>query len=215
MTLKIRMTTLGPVSTNAYLIGDEDTKRAILIDPVDDAPALLKMAQDAGWTIALILATHAHFDHVLASAPLKEATGAPFAIHADAAATLPDMPARGKLYFGIEFPEAAVPDRLLTTEPETITLDGIRLETLFTPGHAPGHIAFYMREQDIVFSGDALFKGSVGRTDLPGSDHDLLMESIATKLMTLPDNVIVLSGHGEPTTIGAERATNPFLRHDQ
>ncbi len=112
---------------------------------------------------------------------------------------------------GTPFPEAAEPDRLLTTEPETIELGAIKLETLYTPGHAPGHLAFYMRDQGVVFSGDALFAGSIGRTDLPGSDHDLLMQSIREKLLTLPDETRVLSGHGKPTTIGTERATNPFL----
>jgi hydroxyacylglutathione hydrolase len=212
MTLKIKILTLGIVATNAYIIGDEDTRRAVLIDPVDDAPTLLKAAEDSGWSIALILATHAHFDHVLASADLKAATGAPFAIHPDAAATLPDIPERGRLFYGKLFPAAAEPDRLLTTESEIIEVDGIRLETLYTPGHAPGHIAFYMRDYDIVFSGDALFNGGIGRTDLPGSNHAQLMQSIHTRLLTLPDDTRVLSGHGDPTTIGHERAYNPFLR---
>jgi glyoxylase-like metal-dependent hydrolase (beta-lactamase superfamily II) len=212
MTIHIKAYTLGIVSTNAYLIGDAETNEAILIDPVDDAPILFEAAQEEEWTIKLILATHAHFDHVLASQPLKDMTNAPFALHADAAADLDGMPQRGLLYFGQRFPEAAKPDRLLTTESETIQVSGITLETLYTPGHAPGHISFFMPAERIVFSGDALFKGSIGRTDLPGGNHQQLINSITDKLFTLGDDVRVLPGHGDVTTIGKERQTNPYLQ---
>jgi glyoxylase-like metal-dependent hydrolase (beta-lactamase superfamily II) len=124
---------------------------------------------------------------------------------------LKNLPQTGLRFVGQLYPEAAEPDRLLTTESETITLGAIQLETLYTPGHAPGHLAFYMRDQDIVFSGDALFAGSVGRTDLPGSSWAVLERSIFDKLLTLPDQTRVLSGHGVMTTIGRERQTNPFL----
>lgn len=200
------------VSTNAYLIGDEDSKRAILIDPVDDAPQLFAGAQEEGWTIALILATHAHFDHVLASAELKQFTGAPFSLHADAAAMLESLPLQYQTFFGVRGPDAAKPDRLLTTESETIELDSIKLETLYTPGHAPGHISFYMPDEKIVFSGDALFAGSIGRTDLPGGNLQQLLASISSQLLSLDDDVLVLSGHGPQTTIGQERQKNPYLR---
>ena len=121
------------------------------------------------------------------------------------------MPASGIRFTGKAFPEAAEPDRLLTTESETIELGAIKFETLYTPGHAPGHIAFYMREAGMVISGDCLFAGSVGRTDLPGGDHDLLMRSIFDKLLPLGDDTKVLPGHMDLTTIGKERATNPFI----
>jgi len=212
VTLKIKSYTLGIVATNAYLIGDDVSKQAVLIDPVDEAQLLVDGAQEEGWEIALILATHAHFDHVLASAELKRLTGAPFALHAEAAATLESLPLHYQRYFGILGPQAAVPDRLLTTEPEIIEVGAIKLETLYTPGHAPGHISFNMPEQKIVFSGDALFAGSIGRTDLPGGNLQQLLNSISTKLLTLTDDTTVLSGHGEPTTIGQERSTNPFLQ---
>lgn len=211
MTLEIKYATLGLAATNTYLLADTETSEAILIDPVDQAETLVEMASDSGWTIKLILATHAHFDHVLASKQLKELTGAPFYIHTEAAELLKNLPETGIRFTGKTFPEAAVPDRLLTTEPETLTLGAITLETLYTPGHAPGHLAFFLRDHNIVFSGDALFAGSVGRTDLPGGDHPLLIRMIREKLLTLPDDVTVLPGHGQPTTIGRERATNPFL----
>jgi glyoxylase-like metal-dependent hydrolase (beta-lactamase superfamily II) len=212
MTIHVKVLTLGPIATNAYLIGDTESGDAVLIDPVDDAPRLHNAAADEGWTIRLILATHAHFDHVLASQPLKDLTGAPFAIHETAASWLRAVPQQGLLFFGSPFPEAAAPDRLLTTELETIEIGAIRLETLFTPGHAPGHISFYLPVQRLVFSGDSLFAGSIGRTDLPGGDYDTLIDSITGKLLPLGDDVRVLPGHGEATTIGHERRTNPFLQ---
>jgi glyoxylase-like metal-dependent hydrolase (beta-lactamase superfamily II) len=211
MSLAIKYVTLGIAATNAYVIGDEESGEAVLIDPVDQAETLVQVAEESNWKIRLILATHAHFDHVLASAKLKELTGAPFYIHHEAAEWLPLLPETGIRFTGQPFPEAAAPDRLLTTEPETIELGIIRLETLYTPGHAPGHLSFFMRDYGIVFSGDSLFAGTIGRTDLPGSDHALLLKSIREQLMTLDDAVTVLPGHGQPTTIGHERETNPYL----
>lgn len=211
MSIEIRILTLGIASTHCYILGDTDANEAVVIDPVDQAPLLHKTAQDAGWTIKLILATHAHFDHVLASKELKELTGAPFYIHGDSIPLLNNLPQSGVRFTGHAFPEAAQPDRLLTTEPEVIELGAIRFETLYTPGHAPGHIAFYMRDAGLVISGDCLFAGSVGRTDLPGGDHDLLMRSIFDKLIPLGDDTKVLPGHMDLTSIGKERATNPFI----
>ncbi len=211
MSIEIKQFTLGLAATHCYLVADTDTGSALVIDPVDNAQYIHKAAQDAGWTIKLILATHAHFDHVLASADLKAITGAPFYIHCDSLPLLKNLPQTGLRIAGRLFPEAAEPDRLLTSEPETLTLDAIRLETRFTPGHAPGHIAFYMPEGKLVFGGDCLFAGSIGRTDLPGCDYDLLMRSIFEQLLPLGDDTRVLPGHMDITTIGRERQTNPFL----
>ncbi len=212
MTIEIKMLTLGMVQTNAYLVGDTETGQAILIDPVADAETLYETSQSAGWSIDLILATHAHFDHVLASKAIKEMTDAPFYIHEDAVKWLKMLPQSGKMFGLGEFPEAAEPDRLLTTATETIELGAIKLETLYTPGHADGHLSFYMRDHDVVFSGDTLFKGSIGRTDLPGGDPARLMRSIVEQIIPLGDETQVLSGHGDPTTVGRERQVNPFLR---
>lgn len=211
MTIEIKQLTLGVVQTNAYLIGDTETNEAILIDPVDRADFLKQTADDAGWTIKLILATHGHFDHVLASKAIKELTNAPFWIHEDCVPTLEALPSRGKLFGLGEFPEAAKPDRLLNSEPETIDVGAIKLETLYTPGHAVGHLSFFMREQNILFSGDTLFFGSIGRTDLPGGNHELLLKSIREQLLPLGDDVVVLPGHMQQTSIGFERENNPFL----
>ena len=210
MSIRIKSLTLGPFATNAYLVADTETGNAILVDPVDDAPAILSAAKDEGWAIKLMLATHAHLDHVLASAAIKEALQIPFLIHADCESLLEEIPLQG-LYFGLgKLPEAAIPDRLLNDN-DLVELDSICLTCLYTPGHAPGHLSFCLAQHKILFSGDSLFAGSIGRTDLPGGDHDLLMNSIMTRLMPLDDDVSVLPGHMGATTIGRERLTNPFI----
>lgn len=211
MPIKIKSLTLGPFATNAYLVADTQTGNAILVDPVDDASAILTAAREEGWTIKLMVATHAHLDHVLASAAIKAELKIPFYIHEECESLLDEIPLQG-VFFGLgELPAAAQPDRLLTSTSETIELDAIRLQSLYTPGHAPGHLSFYLAEHKILFSGDTLFAGSIGRTDLPGGDHALLMRSIIDKLMVLDDDVQVLPGHMGFTTIGRERQTNPFL----
>lgn len=212
MSVEIRVIpSLGLAATNVYILGDTETNDAILIDAVDDAPLLVKTAAEAGWTIKMILATHAHFDHVLASKALKELTGAPFITHRNSPALLERLPQTGLRFTGQPFPEAATPDRFIGDAPEIIELGAIKLETIFTPGHAPDHLAFFMRDQNIVFCGDALFAGSVGRTDLPGGDHETLINSIVDRLLPLGDDVLALPGHGPQTTLGHERRTNPFL----
>ena len=211
MPIKIKSMTLGPFATNAYLVADSQTGNAILLDPVDDASAIQAAAREEGWTIKLMIATHAHLDHVLASAPIKQELNIPFYIHVDCEPLLDEIPLQG-VFFGLgALPAAAKPDRLLTSEAETIELDSIRMQSIYTPGHAPGHLSFYLAEHKILFSGDSLFAGSVGRTDLPGGDHALLMRSIVDNLMVLDDDVQVLPGHMGFTTIGRERQTNPFL----
>ncbi|MEZ4667484.1 MAG: MBL fold metallo-hydrolase [Anaerolineae bacterium] len=209
--MEIQILTLGIAATHCYIVADSESHEALVIDPVDEAPLIFKTAEDAGWTIKLVLATHAHFDHILASKQLKDLTGAPFCIHSQSANLLQNLPEQGIRFTGSPFPKAAIPDRWLSNNSETIELGSIKLETLYTPGHAPGHVAYYERRAGIVFSGDCLFSGSIGRTDLPGGDYDLLMKSIFEKLLPLGDDVRVLAGHMDVTTIGKERTTNPFL----
>jgi hydroxyacylglutathione hydrolase len=210
--IEILQYTLGLAVTNGYILGDKATGEAILIDPVENAPLLVKSAEDAGYTIKLILATHGHFDHVLASKELKELTGAPFYIHRRDQPYLDNLPQTGMRFTGELFPEAAVPDHYFEDESETVTLGDITLETIFTPGHAPGHVCFYLRDHGLLFSGDLLFQGSVGRTDLPGGDHAVLLESIAKLFELLPEDTRLLPGHGGHTTLGQERLTNPFIQ---
>ncbi len=158
--------TLGPLQTNCYLLGDEQSGDALVIDPADHADLLVKTAREHGWTIRAILATHGHFDHVLASGPLQRQTGAPFyAHHADLQMIRALVP-QVRSWMGI----AASPPAEVThfvEEGEPITVGGIVLDVLFTPGHSPGHVSYVLREQRMVFSGDCLFRGSIGRVDLP------------------------------------------------
>ncbi|NOK85716.1 MAG: MBL fold metallo-hydrolase [Chloroflexi bacterium AL-W] len=211
MTIQILNAELGIAATNAYIIADTQTQEAILIDPVDDAPFLHKMMIDAGWQVKLILATHAHFDHILASKAAKELMGAPFWTHQQSKQWLDSLPQQGRRFGLGDFPEAATPDRWLTDEPETIQIGSIALETIYTPGHAPDHIAYFLRSENILFVGDCVFEMSIGRTDLPGSNYEQLMQSITQKILPLGDDVHLLPGHGRETTIGRERRANPFI----
>jgi hydroxyacylglutathione hydrolase len=207
MSIEILRLTLGIAATNCYIVGDVETREAVVIDPVDEAPLLLQAAQDTGWTIKLILATHGHYDHVLASHALKAETGAPFYIHQ----YTPQIRGLNHPFEQQLFPPIPTPDRLLSNDAETIEVGHIRFETLFTPGHAPDHVCYYLRDDNLLFGGDCLFAGSIGRTDLPYGDHLTLMESIFTRLVPLGDSTRVFPGHMQPTTIGHERRSNPFL----
>ncbi len=210
MSIAIKSLTLGAFATNAYLVADTATKNALLIDPVDNPDLILAAAADEGWRIEMMVATHAHLDHVLAAAALKEQLRIPFCAHKDTPPLLREVPLQG-IYFGLgDLPAPPEPDELLEDE-ATIALDSIVLKCLYTPGHAPGHISLLMEKEGVLFSGDTLFAGSIGRTDLPGGDHALLMRSILDRLMPLDDVVRVLPGHMGETTIGRERKTNPFL----
>ena len=155
------------------------------------------------------IATHTHFDHVLAADALRAQTGAPFRIHREAQPGLEALQVTGRL-FGMELPPPPEPDSFIEVG-EVITEGAIALDVLFTPGHMPGHVSFVLRSEEVVFSGDCLFQGSIGRTDLPGGNHDVLMDSIQEQLLPLGDAFRVASGHGPWTTIGQERASNPFL----
>jgi len=210
MTIQVKQLVLGPIQTNCYIIGDTASGDAVVIDPVDSADTILRAAQEAGWTIREILATHAHFDHVMASARLKELTGAPFRLHERDLAVLRAMPESVRLWTGLDVLPAAEPDGFVS-EGDTITVGAMALDVLFTPGHSPGHVSYVLRGEGLVFSGDVLFRGSIGRIDLPGADYDTLMDSIVTRLLPLGDATTVAPGHMETTTIGFERQNNPFV----
>jgi len=210
MAIEIRQLVLGPIQTNCYLAGDGASGQAVVIDPVDSADLILRTAQAAGWTIREILATHAHFDHVMASARLKELTGAPFRLHERDLALLRAMPESVRLWTGIDVPPAAEPDGFVA-EGDAITVGAMTFDVLFTPGHSPGHVSYVLRGEDVVFSGDVLFRGSIGRTDLPGGDYATLMDSIVTRMLPLGDAMTVAPGHMQKTTIGFERQNNPFV----
>lgn len=209
MSIQVHMLALGALQTNCYIVADTNTKEAIIIDPSDEPQAILQVIQREGYTVREILATHTHFDHVLASRPVKAATHAPFRIHADGVNQLARSQQIAHMY-GLPAPEPATPDGFIS-EGDVIQYGAIHLDTVFTPGHSAGHVSFILRSEKAVFSGDCLFRGSIGRTDLPGGDLNVLMESIYLKLVPLGDDFVVYSGHGPKTTIGAERQHNPFL----
>ncbi len=210
MAIEILKLTLGPLQTNCYILGDPATQEAIVIDPGDNAPLIHQTAAGRGWAVRAILATHCHFDHILASAELKALTGAPFSIHAHDLPLLRNMPASVRQWFTIEVPPAAEPDSFVE-EGQVVTCGNIALDVLFTPGHAPGHVSYVLRDEQTVFCGDCLFHGSVGRTDLPGASYEALMHSITAKLLPLGDEFTVSPGHMRDTTIGHERKHNPFV----
>ncbi len=202
--------TVGPFGENCYVVGDETSLTGALIDPGDEATRIALAVERTNLEIGQIIVTHAHIDHVGAVATLVDEYACPVLMHAEAEPMLKQLPSQAVM-MGLRFGKVPAVDRYIEDE-EVLTVGGLSLRALYTPGHAPGHLAFYVEEQNLVFSGDALFAGGVGRVDLPGGSMEVLMRSIEERLLALPDATAVHSGHGPETTIGEERATNPFLR---
>lgn len=209
--LQLHMMSLGPLQTNCYLAACDETMEAAVVDPSWDGPAIAATAGEQGYTITHILLTHAHFDHVGGLARLKEETGAPIYIHPEAVEMLQSAPASASRW-GLHVPPPPPPDQMLA-EGQVITVGNLSFHVLYTPGHAPGHVSFHLPDYHALFDGDVLFQRGIGRTDFPESDHETLMRSIREKLLALPDETRVFSGHGNPTTIGEERRLNPFLQN--
>lgn len=199
---------VGPLQVNCYLLTDDSTRETVIIDPGDDAADILDIVKDKGLVVRSIVLTHAHFDHVGANKALKEATGAEILMHQDDERLLKSAANQGAL-FGMQSAASPPADRYVK-HGDTIAAGGISLKVLHTPGHSPGGIC--LLGKGMVFTGDALFAGSIGRTDLPGGDTAALLRSIETNLMSLPDDTKVFSGHGPESTIGRERQVNPFLQ---
>ena len=206
----LEMLTVGPFQENCYIIGDEQTGEGALIDPGDEAARIALAVEQTGLEIGEIIITHAHIDHVGAVATLVDEYACPVLMHAEAEPMLQQLPTQAMM-MGLRFGKVPAVDRHIEDE-DVLEVGGLGLRSLYTPGHAPGHLAFYLESEGLVLAGDALFAGSVGRTDLFGGDMEVLLRSISERLMTLPDETRVLPGHGPETTIGAERANNPFLR---
>lgn len=201
--------TVGPFQENCYVVGDEDSGVGALIDPGDEAARIALAVEQTNLEIASIIVTHAHIDHVGAVAALVDEYSCPVLMHAEAEQMLAQLPTQA-IMMGLRFGKVPAVDRHVE-DGEVIEVGSLRLRSLYTPGHAPGHLAFYLEEQEAVLSGDALFAGSVGRVDLPGGSMEVLMRSIEERLMTLPDQTTVYPGHGPTTTVGEERRHNPFL----
>lgn len=204
----VKQLPVGMTQTNCYIAGCEETQEGVVIDPGDEPERILAEVEKLKLTIKYVLNTHAHFDHIMANKAVVEATGVPLALHP---LDLPLLRQKGgAMFFGLEAPQSPDPTMELA-EGQTISFGTHTFQVLFTPGHTPGHVSFYEAEAGVIFDGDVLFASGIGRTDLPGGDYKTLMNSIAEKLMPLPDETTVCSGHGPVTTIGRERASNPWL----
>jgi hydroxyacylglutathione hydrolase len=202
--------TVGPFQENCYVVGDEDTGSAALIDPGDEAARIALTVEQTNLEIGQIILTHAHIDHIGAVAQLADEYACPVLIHAEAEPMLKQAPTQAMM-MGLKFSKVPNVDRHVEDE-EVLEVGGLSLRSLYTPGHAPGHLAFYIESEGVVLAGDALFAGSVGRVDLPGGSMEVLMKSIQERLLTLPDETVVHPGHGPETTIGNEKSYNPFLQ---
>jgi glyoxylase-like metal-dependent hydrolase (beta-lactamase superfamily II) len=201
---------VGALQVNCYLLGCEQTKQAIVIDPGDNPAAILRALRRHGLVLAKIVATHAHFDHLLAGQRLQEATGAAFHIHPADRPLLAAMQRTTMAWMGYDPGEPPQVNGDLT-EGEIITVGDMALEVRGTPGHSPGGVTLVDHTSRRAFTGDTLFANSIGRYDLPGGNLELLLANIRTQILSLPDDYAVLPGHGEASTVGAERRGNPFL----
>ncbi|MBA7609249.1 Hydroxyacylglutathione hydrolase GloC [subsurface metagenome] len=201
---------LGPFLANCYIVGSEKTKEGFILDPVAEAETIMDNVRQLGLTIKLIVATHTHPDHVMALSEIKEETGAPFAMHeAESAGMIASGMAHVMGLFTTGSAEPLPKPDMPLKDGDTIEVGDLSFTVLHTPGHSPGGISLY--GHGMVFVGDTLFNSSIGRTDFPGCSHQQLIDSINSKLMTLPDETVVYPGHGPQTTIATERRYNPFL----
>lgn len=208
--LHIHHLVLGVFQVNCFLLIDETTHDAFLIDPGDKASVIIDLVQETGAQLRGIINTHAHLDHIMAIPEVKAATAAPFYLHFDEAPVLAAAPDMILSWLGRQWGPPPEIDAYLTPG-EELRLGEHSLEVRHVPGHSPGSVAFVDHQGKQVWVGDALFAGGIGRTDLPGGNHEQLIEAIRTQLLTLPDDYKVYPGHGPFTTIGREDRTNPFL----
>lgn len=209
--LIVRGIVVGVFQENCWVIGSEQTREAICIDPGDQPDEILALAKDMGVTIKYIANSHAHVDHILGVAGVHNATGAQFLLHEADLELLRTGWQSSAERFGFDV-EAPPPDpTAFVSDGDIVEVAGLRLRAIETPGHTPGSVSYYA-DEGLLFSGDTLFRGSIGRTDFPGGDQAQEMSSICDKLLALPDETTVLPGHMQQTSIGEERASNPFIR---
>ncbi|ANC77852.1 hypothetical protein ABE65_014010 [Fictibacillus phosphorivorans] len=207
--MKWKKLTVGPVQENTYIIYN-NLNEAVVIDPGSEGKRIIQTIESLKVKPLAILLTHAHFDHIGAVDDVRERYNIPLYIHKKEADWLSDTKKNGSKYFGQSI-TAKPATHILTNTDNTLKIGNFSFEVLTTPGHSPGSVSYYLKSSGAVFSGDALFAGSIGRTDLHGGDQDVLINSIHEKLLHLPEETMVLSGHGPETTIGMEMDSNPFL----
>jgi len=205
----VRMLTVGQIAENCFLLRKDGSDRALIVDPGDEAERILSAADELGVTIDGILLTHTHFDHIGAVAPIAKATGAQVWCPEIETPVLADINSYVP-WPGFGPYEDYEADHTVSGG-EKLELAGLDIDVIFTPGHSAGHVTYSVPDEAAIFSGDVLFQGSVGRTDLPGGDWATLLESIRTLVDSHPPETTVYPGHMGVTTLGAERATNPFL----
>jgi glyoxylase-like metal-dependent hydrolase (beta-lactamase superfamily II) len=201
---------VGPLQCNCTILGDEETHEAIVIDPGDEVSRIARRLRELGLKLKQILVTHAHIDHVGGALRLKQLTGAPIFFTENDLPLLQMMDSQAG-WIGIPTPETAPPDENLA-DGLVVGLARYPAQVIHTPGHTQGSVCLHFAPLKLLIGGDTLFAGSIGRTDLPGGNYSQIIDSIQTRLLTLPDETKVLAGHGPATTIGAERTGNPFLR---
>lgn len=209
MSLEARQITVGPIAENCFVIHNEGSGKALIVDPGEEPERILAEVEATGAEVEAILITHCHFDHVGAVAPVAKATGAPVYCPEVEVPVLADIMSFVP-FAGFGPYESYQADEAVKGG-EALELAGLTLDVVFTPGHSPGHVTYSVRGEDAIFSGDVLFQGSVGRVDLPGGDGPTLMQSIGTLVGSHPPETIVYPGHMGITTLAAEKATNPFL----
>ncbi|PLR89501.1 MBL fold metallo-hydrolase [Bacillus sp. T33-2] len=200
---------LGPLQTNCYIISNEDNT-CLIIDPGEEPDKIFAFVDGKNLKPVAIMLTHAHFDHIGAVDEVREKYSVPVYVHQNEADWLSDPALNGSQYFMGNLIRVKKADFLFTDEKE-MSVEGFIFTVYETPGHSPGSVSLYFAEEDFVAGGDALFQGSIGRTDLPWGNQDDLLRSIHEKLLALPEETVVLPGHGPVTTIGREMDTNPFL----
>lgn len=206
-----QMMQVGPLGVNCYIVGDDKTREVLVIDPGGHARQIHDAVQNLRARVVGIILTHAHFDHVMGVEALKRATGAPLYVGANEKPVFENIESQGKM-FGIAVPPLPDPEHWLD-EGDTVAAGNFVLQVFNVPGHSPGSIALYNADNAVVFVGDVLMRGTIGRTDFPGCSMEQLLRSIRTKLYTLPDATQVYSGHGPMTTIGEEKMLNPFTQN--
>lgn len=200
---------VGLLEVNCYILGDEETKEAVVIDPGGDEDEILEALNHQGLKLKTIIDTHGHFDHVDANQPLKDATGAPIAIHELDAGMLAKPSAEAMFFTGNRLRLSSAD--IILKEGDVLTFGKYRLKVLHTPGHTPGGISLVLEDAPLVYVGDLLFQGSIGRTDFPGGSFEDLIKAVKAKIFPLGDHYTVYPGHGPVTTVGQERKYNPFF----